>query len=166
MLRAVVASAIALSLPAAGVSAGRDLGALPSPAALLTRHAPIVVLHPAERFLPVPVEGWFLADSDLKQRARDGTWVVAAAGLLPIAGGPWRLDQRLCFAKVGLPAADCYAAAEAAHGAAPTVYGAVLRQGDRIALQYWLFSSIPTTTTAQLCRRKPSLRRFTKATGK
>ena len=30
-------------------------------------------------------------------------------------------------------------AAEEAHGAAPTVYGAYHRRGERIALQYWLF---------------------------
>jgi hypothetical protein len=138
VLRAAVASAIALSLPAPGVSSAGGVGALPSPATLLARHAPIVVLHPAERFVPVPVDG-FLADSDVKQRALDGTWVAAAPGPLPVEGGPWRLDQRLCFATDGLAETDCYAAAEAVHGAVPTVYGAVLRRGDRIALQYWLF---------------------------
>ena len=43
--------------------AGGTQGASPSLATLLARHAPILVLHPAERFGPVPVDG-FLADSE------------------------------------------------------------------------------------------------------
>jgi hypothetical protein len=39
----------------------------------------------------------------------------------------------------GPGAIECYAAAEAPHGAAPTAYGAVFRTPTRIALQYWLF---------------------------
>jgi hypothetical protein len=121
-----------LLLPAAAVGSPA-----PSPAVLLTRHAPVVVLHPLERLTPVPVDG-FLADSDLKLLQPDGTW-AAAPGPLPVSGGPWRLDQRLCAAKDGLQAVDCYASAEAVHGARPTTYGAFFRRGDRIALQYWLF---------------------------
>ena len=37
---------------------------VPSDAALLARHAPVVVLHPAERSAPTNVEG-FLADAEL-----------------------------------------------------------------------------------------------------
>jgi hypothetical protein len=96
-----------------------------------------VVLHPDERFTPVPVDG-FLADSDVKQKQPDGSWAVAP-GPLPTSGGTWRLDQRLCNVRDGLMVTDCYATAEAAHGAAPTVYGATFRRGKRIALQYWLF---------------------------
>ncbi len=109
----------------------------PSPATLLARHAPVIVLHPLEKLAPVPVDG-FLADSDLQQKAPDGTW-VAVPGDLPSSGGPWRLDQRLCNIRDGIPATGCYAAAETAHRAAPTVYGAFFRRGMRIALQYWLF---------------------------
>jgi hypothetical protein len=118
-------------------TAGAGSAAVPSPQTLLTRHAPVVVLHPAERFQPVPVDG-FLADSDVQARQADGTWQTVA-GPLPTGGGPWRLDHRLCRTRDGLAAIDCYASAEAAHGARPTVYGAYHRRGDRIALQYWLF---------------------------
>ena len=47
--------------------AGGVQPAPPPPAKLLARHVPILVLHPAERFSPVPVEG-FLADSDLQRK--------------------------------------------------------------------------------------------------
>jgi len=88
----------------------------PSGAALLARHAPIVVLHPAERSAPTNVEG-FIADSEL-------------------AGG--RYDVRGCSAREGLAALQCYDDAD--EPAAPVVYGAVFRAKDgRIALQYWLF---------------------------
>lgn len=63
---------------------------VPSDAALLARHAPVVVLHPAERAAPTAVDG-FLADSDL-------------------AGG--RYDNRHCSARDGLAALDCYDAAD------------------------------------------------------
>jgi hypothetical protein len=100
------------------IGGGAYAAAPPAPAVLLVRHAPILVLHPAERFAPAPVET-FLTDSDL-------------------VGG--RYDNRQCSARDGLAALDCYDAADAAHGAAPVVYGAVFRVPDgRIALQYWLF---------------------------
>ena len=121
---------------AALTMAGAGNAATPSPMKLLQRHVPIVVLHPAERFQPVPVDG-FLADSNFEQRQPDGSW--APMPFVPTPGAPWRLNQRLCSTKDGIPATDCYAAAEAAHGAAPTVYGAYHRRGRRIALQYWLF---------------------------
>ncbi|HEU0303841.1 MAG TPA: Vps62-related protein [Gaiellaceae bacterium] len=127
----------ALVAVAALVATGSGVAAAPSPQALLARHAPVVVLHPAERFQPVPVDG-FLADSDVKRRQADGTW-GSVGGPLPVSGGQWRLDQRLCSARDGIAAIGCYASAEAAHGARPTVYGAYHRRGSRIALQYWLF---------------------------
>jgi hypothetical protein len=117
-------------------------GAAPSPTSapplgtLLARHAPILVLHPAERFRPVPVEG-FLADSDLYRQTAAGWEKVD--GPLPVGGAGLRLDQRLCRTIDGLAASSCYAAAEAAHGASPVVYGAALRAGRQIALQYWLW---------------------------
>jgi hypothetical protein len=123
---------------AALLTAGAGTAAAPSPQALLARYAPLIVLHPAERFQPVPVDG-FLADSDVQARQADGTWATVAGPLPGGADGPWRLDQRLCRTRDGLAAVDCYAMAEAAHGARPTVYGAYHRRGDRIALQYWLF---------------------------
>ena len=100
------------------VGGGAAEAVAPVPAQLLTRHAPILVLHSAERFAPVPVET-FLADSDL-------------------VGS--RYDHRGCSARDGFAALDCYDAADAAHAAAPVVYGASFRAPDgRIALQYWLF---------------------------
>ena len=108
----------------------------PSPATLLARHAPILVLHPAERFGPVPVDG-FLADSDLQSRTATGWEKVV--GPLPSGGADLRLDHRLCLAIDGVAASPCYAQAEAAHAAAPAVYGAVLRTKSRIDLQYWFW---------------------------
>lgn len=137
MRRAAAAVGLALGLAAvAGVLAVPEARGA-TPAQLLARHAPVLVLHPAERFAPVPVAG-FLADSDLLVRAPDGTWQAATAAL-PQAGPAARLDQRSCRAVDGSAALDCYAAAEEAHAAAPTVYGAMFRTRDRIALQYWLF---------------------------
>lgn len=109
----------------------------PSPAALLARHVPILVLHPAERFRPVPVEG-FLADADLQQPVGAGWETVG--GPLPAGGAELRLDHRLCRAIEGVAASACYASAQAAHGAAPpVVYGAAFRTARRIELQYWIW---------------------------
>lgn len=115
---------------------GAGSAVTPSPMTLLQRHVPIVVLHPAERFQPVPVDG-FLADSNFEQQQPDGSW--APMRFVPTPGAPWRLNERLCSTKGGIAATDCYAAAEEAHRAAPTVYGAYHRRGERVALQYWLF---------------------------
>ena len=84
---------------------------------LLARYAPILVLHPDERFQPEPVDG-YLADADL------------------VAG---HYDQRLCKSVDGIAALECYASADAVHAESPAVYGAVFRRGNRIALEYWLF---------------------------
>lgn len=109
---------------------------LPSLSALLVRHSPVLVLHPAERFRPVPVEG-FLADADL-QRSTSTGW-ENLAGPLPAGGADLRLDQRLCRAVEGLSASPCYARAEAAHAASPVVYAAARRTRDSVDLQYWLW---------------------------
>ena len=84
---------------------------------LLERHVPILVLHPAEQFAPVRVDG-FLADSDL-------------------VGS--NLDQRFCQAIEGPAASPCYASAEASHGSPPVVYGKAFRTKTRIDLQYWIW---------------------------
>ena len=104
--------------------------------ALLARHVPILVLHPAEQFAPVRVEG-FLADSDLQRRTVTGWETVA--GPLPGGGADLRLDQRSCRAIEGLAAAPCYAAAQAAHGSEPVVYGKAFRTKSQIDLQYWIW---------------------------
>jgi hypothetical protein len=117
-------------------SAGGAGSARPPYSVLLARHVPILVLHPAEQFAPVPVEG-FLADSDLQQRT--GTGWETIPGPLPAGGADLRLEQRTCFAIEGPAASGCYAGAEAAHGSGPVVYGKVLRSRTRIDLQYWIW---------------------------
>jgi hypothetical protein len=127
--------ALAVALAGAG-AAGATRPATPD-GRLLARHAPVLVLHPEERFAPVPVDG-FLADSDALVAAPDGTWTPTTLAL-PQLPATSRLDQRSCRAVDGPAAIDCYASAQDAHAAAPAVYGAVLRTPTRIALQYWLF---------------------------
>src|SRR5262245_11081183 len=126
-------AAVLVGCLAAGVAAAAQ--PLPTDAVLLTRHRPLLVLHPLERFTPSPVEP-FIAGSDLLQRAADGTW-VAYAGALPVAGSPgsYRLDVRGCSPRDGIAAVDCYAPL----AGPPTAYGAVHRRAGRIVLQYWLF---------------------------
>jgi len=111
-------------------------GATPSLATLLARHAPVLVLHPAEPMRPVAVEG-FIADSDLQRKAAAGWEQVD--GPLPVGGADLRLDQRSCRAIEGSAATPCYQAYQAAHGTSQVVYGAAFRTRDRIDLQYWLW---------------------------
>jgi Vacuolar protein sorting-associated protein 62 len=117
-------------------SAGGAGSARPPYAVLLARHVPILVLHPAEQFAPVRVDG-FLADSDLQQRTAAGWETIP--GPLPAGGADLRLDQRTCFAIEGPAASGCYAGAEAAQVSGPVVYGKVLRSRNRIDLQYWIW---------------------------
>jgi hypothetical protein len=116
-----VLRALALLLAVAALAAaiaGRGTAARDSTSMqLLRRYEPVLVLHPDERFHPESVDG-YLADSDL------------------VAG---HYDQRLCKSVDGPAALDCYASADAAHAEPPSVYGAVLRRGARIVLEYWLF---------------------------
>jgi hypothetical protein len=132
----LVAAAAATTAVACASAAGGSPHASPSLSKLLARHVPVLVLHPAERFRPVAVEG-FLADSDLTERTSAG-W-VKVDGPLPAGGAEYRLDQRLCRAIDGPAASPCYASAQAAHGSAPVVYGAAFRAKGRIDLQYWLW---------------------------
>jgi hypothetical protein len=126
---------IALAAVIAG-AAGADAASPRSPATLLARYSPIVVLHPQERFRPVAVEG-FLADAVTESLTPTG-WQAQGDPLGP--GKRYlRLDQRFCSARDGPAAVDCYAQAEDAHMSPPVVYGAVFRRGTRIALQYWLW---------------------------
>jgi hypothetical protein len=138
-MRALRRLALAALLPGIAllpVAAGAQPGAAPPLAELLGRHVPVLVLHPAERFAPVSVDG-FLADADLQRKTGPG-W-EPAPGPLPAGGADLRLDHRLCSARDGLAASPCYAKAQAARGGAPVVYGAAFRSGKRIALQYWLW---------------------------
>ena len=134
--RLAVVIAAALVLGSVGAASWASTAAAPSPSVLLARHLPILVLHPSERFLPVPVDG-FLADSDLQQRTATGWETIG--GPLPVGGAALRLDQRYCQAIDGLAASQCYADAQAAHPSRPSVYGAVRRTSTRIDLQYWVW---------------------------
>lgn len=120
------------AVPAAGAGGT----ATPPLAALLARHVPILVLHPAEQLSPVRVDG-FLADSDLQQRTATGWENVA--GPLPAGAAGLRLDQRLCSAIDGVVATSCYVNAEEAHGSVAVVYGAAFRRRNRVDLQYWIW---------------------------
>ena len=102
-----------------GATAERQ--ATPSLGSLLARHVPVLVLHPAEQFAPVPVDG-FLSDADREQ-----------------VGPELRLNQRLCTAIDGPAASPCYQAAEAAQPSKPVVYGKAFRRTSRIDLQYWVW---------------------------
>jgi hypothetical protein len=120
----------------AAVPAGAAVDAIPPDGALLARHAPVLVLHPAERLRPVPVEG-FLTDADLQRPGAAG-W-ERVDGALPVGGADHRLDHRTCRTVDGPAATSCYASAQEAHRASPVVYGAAFRSRGRIALQYWLW---------------------------
>lgn len=127
-------AALATLILAAGAGARPAAG--PTPAALLARHVPVLVLHPAEQVAPATVAG-FLEDAHLQRRGTDG-WETAS-GPLPAGGADLRLDQRACSAIDGPAATACYASSEAAHAPKPVVYGAAFRHGSRIELQYWVW---------------------------
>jgi hypothetical protein len=128
-------AAVAVGLVSA---AATSAGGAATDAQLLARYAPVLVLHPAERFAPVPVDG-FVADSDLLVWDTAGVLWVPATVPLEEAPRASRLDQRVCRAIDGPAAIECYASAEEAHGAPVTLYGAVFRTKTHVALQYWLF---------------------------
>jgi hypothetical protein len=121
LLPSALAALIWLVVALPGAAAAQDelvfqKHKVPSAAALLARHAPVVVLHGAERSAPTNVEG-FLAGATL-------------------TGG--RYDVRACSARDGVAALQCYDDAD--QPAPPVAYGAFFRAKDgRIALQYWLF---------------------------
>jgi hypothetical protein len=131
-----VVCVLLVGLAALVPSAGAGSSAPPPLATLLARHAPVLVFHPAERFRPVPVDG-FLVDAE-QQRPVAGAWEPVPGPLQP--GNPaLRLDQKLCSAREGVAALDCYASAQAARPSEPTVYGAGFRTRTRLVLQYWLW---------------------------
>ena len=125
-----------LVVPAAGGAVDLTPAPVPSPAVLLSRHVPILVLHPAEQLQPVSVEG-FVADSDLVRKTGSGWSTVP--GPLPAGGADLRLDQRSCRAQDGIAATSCYVSAQSAHSSVPVVYGAAFRVKNRIDLQYWIW---------------------------
>jgi hypothetical protein len=127
---AVVVLLLCAALAARGGAPG---AATPGDAALLRRHLPVLVLHPAERFPPVAVDAFLAASGRLVRRA-DGTYTAAETGETPT-----RLDVRGCTVELGPETAGCYL--PLATGP-PTVYGAVHRRGGRIVLQYWFFEPL------------------------
>jgi hypothetical protein len=131
--RAALAAALLFLLTAPAGRASND-------AKLLARYEPVLVLHAAERFSPVSVDG-FLQTAQLEERVGNG-W-RAASGLLPKADPPgcatapcWRLRIPGCTATAGIASIACYAATPAA-ASPPAVYGAARRSKNRIALEYW-----------------------------
>ena len=88
-----------------------------TPAQLLERFKPVIVLTPGEAFAPERVDG-FIADST-------------------VVGGSY--DQTSCKPNGGPAARACYSAADKSHAEPPSVYGAVFRSGGKTVLEYWFF---------------------------
>jgi hypothetical protein len=148
-VRCMIYVSVALASVAAFLGAAATAPAALTPARLLARYQPVVVLHPAERFAPVSVTP-FLRAATLEQRGGDGTWTGVGAGSSPLpAADPanctstdtapcWRLRDARCSAGVGVASVACFADVDA-EARRPAMYGAVHRRGNRIALQYWLW---------------------------
>ena len=137
MVRAALVAALALLVVPPSAPGATDA----TGAELLARYEPVLVLHTAERFTPVAVDG-FLQSAQLEERLPGGGWSGAPMSL-PTTDPPgcterpcWRLRFPGCSAGTGMAQVDCYAAAPAAVSG-PAVYGAALRRAGRIALQYW-----------------------------
>jgi hypothetical protein len=111
-----------------------------APSALLARYQPVTVLHPAEPFSPVAVEG-FLADAELQALTPAGWETKPKPATLPATtAATWRLDHR-CSVTTGVGSIACYAASEAGRRPPSVVYGALLPAANRLALQYWYWYS-------------------------
>ena len=109
---------------------------------ILDRFLPMLVFHPAEEFRPGTVQA-FVEDSNLEAATSPTTWVVVdpapSANDLPTSSPPtWRLNQRDCFAGAPLGDLACYVAGGGSTTGA-TIYARVVRDDNRIVLQYWLF---------------------------
>ena len=109
---------------------------------LLTKFQPVLVFHPGEELRPTTVES-FVRDANLEAATSPTTWTVVngnpTADDLPATSPPvWRLNQRTCFAGAPLGDLACYVAG-AADEPGVTVYGRLVRDEQRIVLQYWLF---------------------------
>jgi hypothetical protein len=135
-------AALAAAAAVLGLLAAPGHAATPAPR-LLAMYQPVTEFDPLEHFLPTSVQS-FIADADLEQMTAPSTWTIVDAepesGSLPGPGsGVWRLNQDSCSPAASLGGLTCYAPAwEEGHGA-PTVYGRLVREGDRIVLQYWYF---------------------------
>jgi hypothetical protein len=133
----VLAIALLASLAAAGPAQASG-----GVAKLLTKFQPVLVFHPGEELRPTTVES-FVRDSNLEAATSPTTWVVVnpspTADALPATTPPvWRLNQRACFAGAPLGDLPCYVAG-AADEPGVTVFARLVRDDQRIVLQYWLF---------------------------
>ena len=132
----VVAAATLAALSPANAAAAQP------PAKLLAKFQPALLFHPGEEFRPTSVES-FVDDSVLEAATSPTSWVPVdsnpTADSLPTSSPPvWRLNQQPCFAGADLGDLACYVAG-AAGAPSGTMYGRVVRDGDQIVLQYWLF---------------------------
>ena len=148
-MRRIVALAFLIGL--ALLPAGGAQSATPPPlGVLLARHVPILVLHPAERFEPVRVDG-FLADSDVRRQGAGGVGDDPAR--LPAAG--LRLDHALVTGDRGPRGRTML---RGCRGSVHGVRTGRLRQGvpDDPGSTSSTGSGTRTTTTARRSRRAPS----------
>jgi hypothetical protein len=134
-LLAIAAATLAALSPA-------NAAAAQAPAKLLAKFQPALVFHPGEEFRPTSVES-FVDDSVLEAATGTTSWIVVdpdpAADSLPTSSPPvWRLNQQPCFAGAVVGDLSCYVAG-AAGAPTGTMYGRVVRDGEQIVLQYWLF---------------------------
>ena len=81
----------------------------------------MIVLHPAERFQPVPVDG-FLADSDVQARQVDGAWAAVPGPYRPQAVPGGSINGSADQGR--LAAVELLCGGRGGDGARPTVYGA------------------------------------------
>jgi hypothetical protein len=130
---------IAAALTGLSLAGAAEAG---SSAKLLAKFEPVLIFHPGEEFRPTSVDS-FVRDSNLEAATGPTSWALVdpspSVGALPSASPPiWRLNQRDCFAGAPLGDLACYVDG-AADGSRGTVYGRVVRDGERIVLQYWLF---------------------------
>jgi hypothetical protein len=135
------AGAVALACASFWVTAAPVQAATPPPR-LLATYQPVTQFDPLESFRPTSVQS-FIADADLEQLVA-GTWSVAdrdpEPGELPGPGsGIWRLNQDFCAPFAVLGGLACYAPAWDAGSGGNVVYGRVVRDDDRVVLQYWYF---------------------------
>lgn len=114
-----------------------------SSARLLAKYQPVTYFTADEVFRPTTVDA-FVADSVLERyNPACSCWVVVDADpqldTLPSSGAGWRLNQQPCSPAAGLAGEGCYATSASAHEPAPAVYGRVVRTGEKVVVQYWLF---------------------------
>lgn len=107
-----------------------------------------MVLDPVEQFAPTSVAG-FLSSAQLEERAPGGVWTASGepTSPLPTSDPPgctssgsaacWRLDIPACTPTAGVASLACYGGLAKSEPPSSVVYGAVLRRGGRIALEYW-----------------------------